>query len=36
MTFKNLSLVKKKGGRTVHSMEHIVVCSAIFGKAEAV
>ena len=27
---------KKGGGPAVHSMEHIVVCSAIFGKAEAV
>ena len=34
---KLASLVKKKkGGCAVHSMEHIVVCSAIFGKAEAV
>ena len=36
---KLASLVKKeeeKGGRAVHSMEHIVVCSAIFGKAEEV
>ena len=33
---KLASLVKKKGGRAVHSMEHIVVCSAIFEKAEAV
>ena len=36
---KLASLVKKKeeeGGRAVHSMEHIVVCSAIFGEAEAV
>ena len=27
---------KKKRDRAVHSMEHIVVCSAVFGKAEAV
>ena len=29
---------KKKGGggHAVHSMEHIVVCSAMFGKVEAV
>ena len=27
---------KRKGGRAVHSMKHIVVCSATFGKAEAV
>ena len=36
---KLASLVKKKeekGGRAVHSMEHIVVCSTIFGKAEVV
>ena len=33
---KLASLVKEKEGRAVHSMEHIVVCSAIFGKAEAV
>ena len=35
---KLASLIKKKGGggRAVHSMEHIVVCSAVFGKAEAV
>ena len=36
---KLASLVKKEeeeGGRAIHSMEHIVVCSAIFGKAEAV
>ena len=38
---KLASLVKKKkkgggGGCVVHSMEHIVVCSAVFGKAEAV
>ena len=26
----------KKGGRAVHSMKHLVVCSAIFGKAEIV
>ena len=33
---KLASLVKKKrGGRAVRSMEHIVVCSAVFGKAEA-
>ena len=33
------SLVKKKEeerGRVVHSMKHIVVCSATFEKAEAV
>ena len=30
--------LKKRGGggRAVHNMEHIVVCSAIFGKAETV
>ena len=38
---KLASLVKKKRkekkrGRAVHSMEHIVVFSAVFGKAEAV
>ena len=34
---KLASLVKKiKRGRAVHSMEHIVVCSTIFGKTEAV
>ena len=34
---KLASLIKKKkGGRVVHSVEHIVVCSAIFGKVEAV
>ena len=37
---KLASLVKKKKkkgrGCVVHSMEHIVVCSAVFGKAEAV
>ena len=33
---KLASLVKKKRGRVVRSMEHIVVCSAVFGKAEAV
>ena len=33
---KLASLVKKKGGRAVHSMEHIIVCSAIFGNAKAV
>ena len=27
---------KKKRDRAVHSMEHIVVCSAMFGKVEAV
>ena len=27
---------EKKRGHAVHSMEHIVVCSAVFGKAEAV
>ena len=29
---------KKKGGggRAVHSMKHIVMCSTIFGKAKAV
>ena len=27
---------KRKGSRAVHSMKHIVVCSATFGKAEAV
>ena len=35
---KLASLVKKKeeeGGRAVHSMEHIVVCSATFGKVKA-
>ena len=30
------SLKKREGGRAVHNMEHIVVCSAIFGKVEAV
>ena len=39
-TSKLASLFKKKkkkgkGGRAVHSMKHIVVCSATFGKAEA-
>ena len=32
----SIPCLKKKKGRAVHSMEHIVVCSAIFGKAEAV
>ena len=35
----SIPLKKKKwggGGRAVHSVKHIVVCSAIFGKAEAV
>ena len=32
----SIPYLKKKGGRAVHSMEHIVVCLAIFGKAEAV
>ena len=29
-------LKKKKGGRAVHSMIHLVLCSVIFGKAETV
>ena len=35
----SLFFYKKKkggGGRAVHSMKHLVVCSAIFGKAEVV
>ena len=27
---------KRKGGRAIHNMKHIVVCSATLGKAEAV
>ena len=29
-------MLKKRGGRAVRSMEHIVVCSVVFGKAKAV
>ena len=34
----SIPFFKKKGGggRAVHSMKHIVVCSTIFGKAKAV
>ena len=36
LQISKLAFLVKKKGRAVRSREHIVACSAVFGKAEAV